>query len=214
MPERYGNCCGPATFYDFETYNGVAYERTWKNMLYPYIKNLQVFVCPSNSAAKIGTNVDSVPSDPNNVPDPRFKAGYEMYLPNFGPQAAINYTGTYPQTLAGLNYPAQELIIIESHYLWADIGPWESYCEPGGPACDPNNAPGTSSWSSGHARQAGNIVYMDSHAKYKHYRDTFIDDTGRGENNWRYSYTAAQANSGWSWMNTAPNQMQTYPIVD
>jgi prepilin-type N-terminal cleavage/methylation domain-containing protein len=211
FPERYGNCCGPATFYDYETYNGVGYERTWKNMIYPYIKNLQVFVCPSNNAAQIGVNVDSTVNSGTNVPDPRFKTGYDMYLPNFGPQAAINFTGSYPQTLAGLNYPAQELIIIESHYLWADIGPWLSYCEPSGPTCDQNSAPGPSSWSSGHAKKAGNVVYMDSHAKYRHYRDTFIDDTGRMENDWRYSYNLAQANSGWSWINTAPNQMDTYP---
>src|SRR5579862_8326471 len=138
LPERYGNCCGPSTFYDYETYNGVGYERTWKNMLYPYIKNLQVFQCPSNNAAQVGENVDSTATAPyTNVPDPRFKAGYEMFLPNFGAQAAINYTGSYPQTLAGLNYPAQELIIIETHYSWADVGPWESYCEPSGQLCDP-----------------------------------------------------------------------------
>ena len=216
LPERYGNCCGPSTFGDYEYYNCVGYERTWKNMLYPYIKNLQVFQCPSNPTAKIGVNVDSTANTGTNVPDPRFMAGYDMYLPNFGSVAAIGFNGSYPQTLAGLTYPANELIIVESHYLWADIGPWLSYCEPSGPTCDPNSYPGDSSWGSGHAKKAGNIIYMDSHAKYRHYRATFVDDPGRNENDWRYSYNMAQAtgSGGWSWINTAPNQMDTYPNND
>ena len=39
---------------------------------------------------------------------------------------------------------------------------------------------------------------MDSHAKYRHYRETFVDDPARKENDWRYSYNAAQADSGCS----------------
>ncbi|HLV79637.1 MAG TPA: hypothetical protein VKT32_05120, partial [Chthonomonadaceae bacterium] len=72
--------------------------------------------------------------------------------------------------------------------------------------------PGASSFSSGHAKKAGNIIYLDSHAKWKHLRDTFIDDPGRNmENDWRYSYTYAHNNAGWSWVNTLPDTMDTYP---
>src|SRR5581483_8017016 len=47
FPQRYGDCCAVA---DFE--NG--YQRTWKNMLMPYIKSKDVFKCPSNQAAQGG----------------------------------------------------------------------------------------------------------------------------------------------------------------
>ena len=142
-------------------------------------------------------------------------AGYEMYLPTFPNSVPeIGYEASYPVTLAQLKYPSQELIIVESHYLWADIGPWLSYCEPSGPACDANSVPGDSSWGSGHAKKSGNVVYMDSHAKYRNMRQTFVDDPGRNENEWRYSYNMAQASSGWSWINTAPNQMDQYPNND
>jgi len=209
LPERYGcsdvpGVCG----WDYETINGVGYARTWKSMLVPYIKNRDVYKCPSSSAAQHGTLVNSTKGFGENL---NYPAGYEMWLPNFNPSAIFLNGAAYPQPLSGLLYPAQELIIIETHYGWADIGPYLSYCEPSGPTCDANSFDGPSSWSSGHAKKAGNIVYLDSHAKYRHYRDTFVDDPGRRENDWRYSYTAAQTVGGWDWVNTAPNQMDKYP---
>lgn len=212
LPERYGcnndaaHCGG-----DFETINGIGYVRTWKSMLVPYIKSRDVFKCPSSSAAMHGTLVNNTTSAGfgENL---NYPAGYEMWLPDFTSAPIFVNGGSYPQPLAGLPYVAQELIILETHYGWADIGPYLSYCEPSGPKCDANSFDGSSSWSSGHAKKAGNIIYLDSHAKYKHYRDTFQDDPGRNnENDWRYSYKTAQTIGGWDWVNTAPNQMDTYP---
>jgi prepilin-type N-terminal cleavage/methylation domain-containing protein len=210
-------CDGPGTNFAVcsPTYekraDGNAYEQTWKNLLYPYIKNYQVFKCPSNDAAQHGTYVQTLNTgDGVLVEDPLFAAGYNMWLPDFNAPIFPN-GNSYPQTLAGLQYPAQELIIVESHYAWPDIGPWLSYCEPSGATCDANSFPGASSWGSGHAKKGGNVIYMDSHAKYRNMRATFVDDPGRGENDWRYSYDKAQTIGGWDWVNTAPNQMDTYP---
>jgi prepilin-type N-terminal cleavage/methylation domain-containing protein/prepilin-type processing-associated H-X9-DG protein len=215
LPKRYGDCCGAQAYGDYEQ----GYERTWKNMLYPYIKSYDVFKCPSNDARTHGNWVDSTSG--GTVESPYFAAGYVMYLPDFSPAQLFPNGASYPQTLAGLTYPAQELIILENHFHWADAGPWLHYCEPSPSGADPNcppsdgeYLPGASTWSSGHAKKAGNIIYLDGHAKYKHYRDTFIDDAGRnGENDWRYSYNYAQ-NAGsqdWGWVNTLPNDMDRYP---
>jgi prepilin-type N-terminal cleavage/methylation domain-containing protein len=209
LPERYGcnnipGVCGG----DYETIAGIGYVRTWKSMLVPYIKSRDVFKCPSNDAAKHGTLVTSTIGFGENL---NYPAGYLMWLPDFTSAPIFLNGGSYPQTLAGLTYPAQELIVIESHYGWPDIGPYLSYCEPSGPACDGNSFPGASSWGSGHAKKGSNIIYLDSHAKYKHVRETFVDDLGRKENDWRYSYNTAQTIGGWDWVNTAPNQMDTYP---
>src|SRR5579871_6557780 len=53
LPRRYGcndvpGVCG----WDYEIINGIGYVRTWKSMLVPYIKNRDVYKCPSNSAAQ------------------------------------------------------------------------------------------------------------------------------------------------------------------
>jgi prepilin-type processing-associated H-X9-DG protein len=214
LPERYGCTDTPTNCTDYEVINGVGYERTWKTMLYPYIKNYQVFKCPSNDAASHGTLVNNNGSTGFGE-SPVYPAGYNMWLPNFNPAGVFPNGAAYPQPLAGLTYPASELIIVESHYGWADIGPYLSYCEPSGPTCDPNSFPGASSWSSGHAKKAGNVVYLDGHAKYRNTRATFVDDPGRNnENDWRYSYTDCETgpdSGGWSWLNTAPDQMDKYP---
>ena len=187
--------------------NGKAYEQTWKNVLNPYLKNKQIYKCPSNDAATHGTWVNN--SAGVTVEDPDYPAGYSMWLPDFSGPIFPN-GNSYPQPLASLTYPAQELIIVESHYAWPDIGPWLSYCEPSGEACDGASFAGASSWGSGHAKKGGNVIYLDTHSKYRNMRQSFVDDPGRGENDWRYSYNTAQTIGGWDWVNTAPNQMDTY----
>ena len=213
LPERYGCTSSVADCqFEMEFKDGIGYGRTWKSMLVPYIKNTDVFKCPSNDAAKHGTLIGLNTKGGAPIESPIYPAGYLMWLPDFTSAPIFPNGGSYPQTLAGLTYPANELIIIESHYGWPDIGPYLSYCEPSGPACDANAFPGASSWGSGHAKKGSNIIYLDSHAKYKHTRETFVDDAGRnGENDWRYSYTKAQTIGGWDWVNTAPNQMDKYP---
>jgi prepilin-type N-terminal cleavage/methylation domain-containing protein/prepilin-type processing-associated H-X9-DG protein len=193
---------------------------TWKSNLQPYIKNYDVFRCPSNQTATVGQNATQWPSG-NGVVNPRYAAGYEMYLPNFTNSCcgvAANFFpngNAWPQPLAGLPYPAQELVIVESHYLWKDIGPWQAYCEPSGPTCDSNSVAGPSSWSSGHAKKASNIVYFDGHAKYRHYPDTFVSDPGRNnENDWRLDYNDIEYgpdHGNFGWLNTAPDEMRSYP---
>ena len=220
LPERYGACCGSTAYGDYDYYQGVGYERTWKSMLFPYIKNQDIYKCPSNDARNHGVQVDSTIGT---TFDPRYAAGYSMYLPNYTPAGLFPNGGSYPQTLAGLPYPAQELIIVEGHFRWADTGPWLNYCEPfpgtdswgvaNCPASGIDFWPGQSTWSSGHAKQGTNIVYLDSHAKYKHYFATFQDDPGRNnENDWRYSYNYAESTdpADFIWMNNAPDGMKHY----
>lgn len=186
----------PVRYGDYETLPGSVdkLQMSWKSMLYPYIKSYDVFKCPSNDAAKVGMNAwDPVTS--TYVSNPVYKSGYAIWLPQgFGFAASIFPNGVSDvTTLASLAYPAQELVVIEDHYLWGDVGPYLSYCEPSGPSCDSNSIPGASSWGSGHAKKAGNIVYFDGHAKYRHLRDTFVDAHGlNSENEWRYSYNLAK----------------------
>lgn len=212
LPERYGD--GYPDTGDFE--NG--YQRTWKNMLMPYIKSYDVYKCPSNDARLHGNWVSNLSGQTVEGP---FAAGYAMYLPNYTPSPLFPNGASYPQTLAGLPYPSQELIIMEDHFHWADAGPWLNYCEPSPSTTDPNcppsdgeYLPGASTWSSGHAKKACNIIYLDSHAKWRHLSDTFIDDPGRGgENDWRYSYNYAEhVDPGdFIWMNDLPDEMAKYP---
>jgi prepilin-type processing-associated H-X9-DG protein len=219
-PPRNGACCGSSAYWDYQ--NG--YERVWPNEVYPYVKNWDVWKCPSNYAANVyGDWVDSINGP---AQEPYFKLGYEAYLLNI--TSGSGYGGvfpngwSYPYTEASLTYPAQELIIVEGSYDFADTGTYLAYCEPSPSPTDPNCPtsatteflPAPSSTFSGHAKKACNIVYLDGHAKYRNLRDTYKSDPGRNdENDWRISYNYCEYTDpgDWKWFNTTPDTMDNYP---
>src|SRR5436190_745887 len=87
-----------------------ARQMTWKDMLLPYIKNNDVYRCPSNPAAQTLDTVGSYP------------AGYSMYLPD-GVGALVS-GAFYPPNLASITRPADSLLIVETSWRYPDTGPW------------------------------------------------------------------------------------------
>lgn len=98
------------------------------------------------------------------------------------------------------------MIVVETSYKFADTGPYLGYTEPS----DPNNTDEVqepSSWNSGHAKNSGNIVYMDGHAKYRHLIDTFTEVNGI--NSWRYNKAHLDA-IGFPWVHTLQDNLLNY----
>jgi prepilin-type N-terminal cleavage/methylation domain-containing protein/prepilin-type processing-associated H-X9-DG protein len=151
---------------------GTNRQRTWKDALEPYLKSAEIYRCPSNPRAS--------------MPDAwgKYPGGYAMWLPD--PPIAVNMAGgaAYPQPMAGIPYPANSLIILEHSYKWTDTGPYLQYNEP---AKDKDALAGPSEWNSGHDRKAGNIIYLDGHAKYSRLIGTFDRRTGDNVNEWRFN---------------------------
>ena len=172
------------------------HQWTWKDMLAPYIKNKDVFRCPSNPSAKL--------FDSKGV----FPGGYSMYLPD-GPLALIAPGTAYPQPLAGVDQPASALVIVESSYKYPDVGPYLAYKEPA--SVDANITPGPSSWNSGHSKQKFNIVYLDGHSKYLALKDTCNETSSLNE--WRFNKADADA-KGYAWFYTLLTNLQSYPSND
>jgi len=145
---------------------------SWKDVMAPYLKSTDIYRCPSNPAAR--------------RPDAlgKYAGGYAMWLPDPPLAAAIGNGMAYPQAMAGIAYPASSLIILEHSYQWSDTGPYLQYNEP---AKDPAAVPGPSEWNSGHDVAAGNIIYLDGHAKYTRLIRTFDDRTADGLNEWRFN---------------------------
>jgi prepilin-type N-terminal cleavage/methylation domain-containing protein/prepilin-type processing-associated H-X9-DG protein len=173
-------------------------QRSWEDMVAPYIKNVDVYKCPSNPVAK--------------QPDTRgyYPAGYSMYLPD-GPVPLLSRTPgwAYPQPLAGISAPANTLIIFETSYLHPDGGPSLPYDEPSIPTAALPAAP--SSWNSGHSKKKGNMIFMDGHAKYRALKDTFIEEDGL--NQWRFNMATADA-TGYSWFYRLKTGLDRYPAND
>ena len=192
FPMRYGGPC-PADC------NAQGYQRTWKDMLMPYLKNKDVYKCPSNPVSQR--------MDIRNT----FAAGYSMYLPDGPVEIFRNVSGwAYPQPVAGVTVPANSLIIFESSYLFPDGGPSLRYDEPSIPTAQLANAP--SSWYSGHSKKRGNLVFMDGHAKYHALENTFVERE-EGLNQWRFSKALADA-ANRSWMYRLWTDLQRYPGND
>ncbi len=202
FPERYTMTSGSSPQ---NTYSPVdKHLLSWKDSIYPYIKSYAVFKCPDNPAAQApdaSTNSNVTPA----VPSP-FPGGYAIWLPydsNFA--ATICPGGASPQPLSGIDQPSNALIVVETSYRFADTGPYLGYQEPA--QTDPNVAPGPSSWNSGHAKNSGNIVYMDGHAKYRHLIDTFTEVNGI--NSWRYNKAHLDA-INYPWVHTLQDNLANY----
>ena len=207
FPERYTMT---ATLPHVNTYSPVdKHELSWKDSIFPYIKSYAVFKCPDNPAAQIpdgSTNNNVTPP----VPSP-FPGGYAIWLPYDSDFAAgLCPGGASPQSLAGISQPSDSLLILEHSYKFADTGPYLGYTEPSDPA-NTDEVQGPSSWNSGHAKNSGNIVYMDSHAKYRHLIDTFKETNGI--NQWRFNSAAATAHMPYSYdfVNTLQRDLAKYP---
>jgi prepilin-type N-terminal cleavage/methylation domain-containing protein len=200
FPLRYGS--GNAV--DFE--NGL--QRNWKNMLNPYIKNRDVFKCPSNPTARKG---DYVWNGSTSV-DGYFAGGYAMWLPDAWLAGQMGRGASYPQQDAGIEFPASSLIIVETSWRFPDTGPHLAYCEPSPCWADPAQNPGPSTWNSGHSKKAGNIIYLDSHAKWGRLTGTFAE-TNNGLNAWRYN-RAEMDGKGLGWLSTLANNLRTYGDAD
>ncbi len=194
FPVRYG-ANTPADYVDGR-------QRTWKDMLMPYIKNVDVYRCPSNPTAKR--------PDRYGGQDRFFPGGYAMYLPDGPFTVPLFESGAaYPQSLAGVQTPANALVIVETSYRAPDTGPYQPYQEPA--QTDPGVTPGPSSWNSGHSKKKCNIIYMDGHVKYRALKDTFNEDGG--SNAWRFTKASADA-VGRSWYYRLWTDLQRYPAND
>ena len=182
------------------------HELSWKDSIFPYIKSYAVFKCPDNPAASqpdASFNTNTTPPTPS-----PFVGGYAIWLPypsNFA--STIIPGGASPQPLSGIEQPSNALIVVETSYRTADCGPYQGYQEPTPTPVDPNIAPGPSSWNSGHAKNSGNIVYMDGHAKYRHLIDTFMEVGGI--NSWRYNKAHLDA-IGYPWVHTLEDNLAAY----
>jgi len=207
FPTRYGGGCdSAANTGDCENRK----TRSWKNKLLPYIKSYDVFRCPSNPAAQGPDSIGkgAIASDAtNNVG--LFPGGYSMWLPEDANFAhALGHGADSPQPLAGIDEPANALIILETSYLFPDTGPYLGYSEPA-PA-DDNIADGPSTWNSGHGKNRGNVIYMDGHVKFKYLSETFSQASVNSLNSWRFN-EQEMTNKGYGWLMTLRDNLKNYP---
>src|SRR5678815_1738951 len=141
-----------------------ATEGNWKHLILPYIKNLQIFQCPSNPAARVLDETDDPNFQPPYLPTlPKTPRGYFMYHAFFKAGAAAGSADWWagkPYVEIAFEYPSTTLIIGEDKDVWADYGPWIVF--------DPLWGTSGANWGAKHrgTDRKVNLVFIDGHAKY------------------------------------------------
>lgn len=80
----------------------------WNDLTLPYVKNMQVFVCPSRAQQPVG---QTPRADVGTITHPK---GYVMN----------SYLWMQTRSLAAINEPAGKVLVSEATYGWPDMGLW------------------------------------------------------------------------------------------
>ena len=103
------------------------HERTWAQMTYPYVKNVQIFRCPSQS----GTSV-TPGSAGNYVQVPYGSYGYSSWM--------------HQRALADITSPAMLFILMDA------TNPWNDTCQNARRLCFRHNEGGNFAFTDGHVK--------------------------------------------------------------
>lgn len=154
----------------------------WKHELQPYIKNVQVFRCPTNPASKVFDETDGTVTYATGTQ--KFNRGY-FYLNAFYMSSAGVGTGDwwsgFQYAEAAFPYPANSIVVGENKDVWADYGPWMAFV-PGWGFAGAN-------WGARHksSDRAANIGFIDGHVKYTSWDASCKPSNGDGTNMWMYN---------------------------
>jgi prepilin-type N-terminal cleavage/methylation domain-containing protein/prepilin-type processing-associated H-X9-DG protein len=156
---------------------------TWQNLAFPYVKNTQLFMCPSGpSPSKI---------DYNPWPYPGASVAYSSYTYNaittsVWPSGYSSlYTGFYkangPLSLAAVQSPATKIFILDAAggatYSEPRVADYRSQSDSFSGAT-PSTYEGGSTYTRVSARHSGgfNALYADGHVKWKKFGSTTVAD--------------------------------------
>ena len=137
---------------------GGSHAYTYRWALQPYVKNLQIFKCPSNSSANVDEGFCQ-PSGGALQPNTQIATSYVLN----DADSIFNNAGTGGPNLAAIQTPAQKILQCElQNQYWDDYAsPW--WCA----GNDPNGATSNNYKNSGYAghNRQWNLLFFDYHAK-------------------------------------------------
>ncbi len=120
-------------------------DGTWRAMIVPYVKNTQLFFCPSNRMTGAGI-FDGGPGDYGN------DAGYAINVCHWGGTAAVE--PPFGKSLAQIDDAASVIFLLESD------GTHET-----GPEADTHGWNPDTAWSKRH-NDGANYAFVDGHVKF------------------------------------------------
>jgi len=175
------------------------FQRNWKHLVNPYIRNTDIFRCPTNPAARVADEQASC----ENTAEPRFMRGYFYYHAFFragGAPGSSEWWAGRGYGLRNIEYPAQSILVGENKDVYPDYGPWMSF--------DANWGAIGANWGAKHrgSDRHSTIIFADGHAKYTAYETTCVRAGGTTVNMWQYNpcnpSDITNGNPNINWLNT------------
>ena len=178
----------------------------WKDIIQPYIKNLDIFRCPSNPASQVydesgvAAGQPGAPYPPYAPGVPKTYRGYFYYQAFFMSTSAIGSSSWWagePYSSIPFQNPSNTLLVAEDKDVFPNYGPWESLI--------PNWGLSGANFGAKHlgSDRSSNIVFMDGHAKYTSWDATCAPSNGDGTNMWAYNPNNMNYGTmNLSWLNT------------
>ncbi|MCS6950334.1 MAG: DUF1559 domain-containing protein [Armatimonadota bacterium] len=173
---------------------------SWKHVLHPYIKNWDLFRCPTNPLSR--TFDDTGGLDWNNdgrIDEEWYVPGiqktyrsyflYHAFFKSSSPVGSSDWWAGLNYSEISFPYPANTLIVGEHKDVFVDYGPWMAFSPSKGP-----NAWGAagSNFGARHrgSDKAANLVYLDGHTKWTTWDAVCTHDNPDGTNKWGYAKDA------------------------
>ncbi len=169
-------------------------DANWKHMLFPYIKNWDLFKCPTNPLSRTlddtsgdldgnGT-VDCEVYPPTVQKTFRSYFLYHAFFKSGNPVGSEEWWAGFNYAEVNFPYPANTLIAGEHKDVWPDYGPWIAF--------DPNWGAAGANFGARHrgSDRAANLTYLDGHAKWTTWDAVCTHDNPDGTNKWGYAKDA------------------------
>jgi len=137
----------PAGRYEFSPGSGFGHYYGWMDFIFPYVKSVQIFTCPSYTIRVSSQQRSDTPS-----------YGYNGSISNLKP-----YPSKPPLPLSAIKRPAETILIIESPSYYAHVDVYgHGYCSTKG-AITPGSLMHDALWPH---LEGQNVTFADGHAKW------------------------------------------------
>lgn len=163
---RQDNPTVPCERYTIQDAGNEGYMKTWQDSIFPYIKSIQVFHCPSHKRPQKAPN----PDDPNEVAHPEWFTSFDDGL-QWNASLAVNVLIT-GQSAAQL--PINEAVIkgVSSKFLAVHNGSIYAFLDANNFFTFSNESYGSSDIGQANVKRdmwahssTGNVLYCDGHVK-------------------------------------------------